>query len=100
MEERTARLGEQIIDFVKILPNTITVRPLATQLIRSGTSIGANYSEADKASSKKEIKETTYWLRMIAYALPELRDKMIELRKEVRELNLIFASIVRKTKGE
>lgn len=63
--------------FAKSLPETSVNRPLISQLVRAGTSIGANYMEADAAESKKdfqhkiglckkEAKETMHWLRMIA----------------------------------
>ena len=54
LEERTAKFGEDIIDFVRVLPRTDTNIILIRQLIRSSTSIGANYVEADAAESKKE----------------------------------------------
>ena len=79
--------------------------PLISQLIRSGTSIGANYCEATGASSKrdfrnkifickKESQETKHWLRMIVKATPEMKDKARELWKEAQELTLIFNKIV------
>jgi four helix bundle protein len=109
LEERTLKFGEQIIDFAKKLPRNIITTPLISQIVRSGTSIGANYSEADEASSKKdfinkmsiskkEVKETKYWLRIIAHANPELRDDSRILWKEAQELNLIFAAIIRNSK--
>ena len=55
LEERTARFGEAIIDFAKTIPqNPITSR-IITQLVGAGTSVGANYVEADDAVSKKEF---------------------------------------------
>jgi four helix bundle protein len=82
LEERTAIFGEAVIDFAKGLPNTTVNRPLLSQIVRSGTSVGANYMEADAASTKKdfrhkisickkEAKETMHWLRMIAKANPD-----------------------------
>ncbi len=81
LEERTARFGEAIIDFAKSLPHNIINNELIPQLVDSGTSVGANYMEADGAESKKdfrhkisickkESKETKHWLRMIAKANP------------------------------
>ena len=104
LEERTARFGEAIIEFAKTLPKNPITLPLITQLIRSGTSIGANYCEADDAESKKDFKhkigickkearETKHWLRMIATALPEFKEKTRKLWQEAKELNLIFNSI-------
>ncbi len=56
LEDRTAKFGEEIIRFAKKLPqNPITVS-LITQLIKAGTSIGANYCEADDAESRKDFK--------------------------------------------
>ena len=109
LEERTAKLGEDVIDFAKKIPkNTITI-PLISQLIKSGTSVGANYCEADCAESrrdfehklgisKKESKESQHWFRMIAKAVPELKDESLKLWKEANELLLIFISIINKSK--
>jgi four helix bundle protein len=74
--------------------------------VRAGTSVGANYGEADDAESKKdfahkigicrkESKESKHWLRMIAAAVPELRDDAASLWQEAKELNLIFGKIRR-----
>lgn len=52
LEERTAKFGEDVIDFIKKVPKNILTIPLIDQLVRSGTSIGANYCEADCAESK------------------------------------------------
>ncbi|MBI3399649.1 MAG: four helix bundle protein [Deltaproteobacteria bacterium] len=52
LEERTAKFGEDIIEFVKTLERDEVNRPLIGQVVRSGTSIGANYMEADGAESK------------------------------------------------
>ncbi len=76
------------------------------QLVRSATSVGANYCDADDAESKKdfkhkvsiclkEIKEPKHWLRMMAAAVPELKDEARTLWQEAKELNLIFAAIRR-----
>jgi len=82
---------------------------LTTQLVKAGTSIGANYCEADCAETKKdfehklgickkEAKETKHWLRMVAKAVPELKDKSRKYWGEANELNLIFLSIINKSK--
>ena len=105
LEERTAVFGERIIDFVKTLPKNTVNYELIKQIIRSGTSIGANYVEADGAESKKdfrhkiaickkESKETKHWLRMIARANPGRKDECKELWNEAQELTLIFSSIL------
>ncbi|MCK5085317.1 four helix bundle protein [Candidatus Parcubacteria bacterium] len=109
LEERTAVFGENIVEFCKSLPQNNVTTPLLRQVIRSGTSIGANYCEADGAESgkdfkhkiaicKKESKETKHWLRMIAKAIPEKAEKCRNLWKEAQELTLIFSSIIKSNK--
>ena len=109
LEERTAQFGENIIKFSrKIQVDKVTER-LISQLVGSGTSVGANYSEADDAESprdfrhkigicKKESREVKHFLRMIAVATPHLAVEARILWQEARELNLIFNSIYRKIK--
>ena len=107
LEERTARFGEQIIEFAKKTPINEITRSLVDQLVRSGTSVGANYCEADDASSKKEFRqkigycrkearETKFWLRMIVKAEPQLREQAKSRWQEAKELHLIFAAILRR----
>ena len=55
LEERTAIFGEKVILFCKKVPVNPITAPLITQLVKAGTSIGANYCEADDAESKKEL---------------------------------------------
>ncbi|MEA2097792.1 MAG: four helix bundle protein [Patescibacteria group bacterium] len=109
LEERTAIFGENILEFCKSLPQNNINIPLIRQVIRSGTSIGANYCEADGAESgkdfkhkiaicKKEAKETKHWFRMIAKANPDKSDKCRKLWKEAQELTLIFSSILQPKK--
>src|SRR3989344_5181517 len=111
LEEWTAKFGEDIIDFAKRIPRTVITIPIISQLVRSGTSIGSNYCEADSAESKKdfehklgickkEAKETRHWLRMIVRALPENRTEAQILRKEAMELVLIFSAIISKSKSK
>jgi len=96
LEERTALFGEVIIKFAKTIRENTINRSLINQLIRSSTSIGANYMEADGADSKKEAKETLHWLRMIAVANPDQKEECRKLWKETHELTLIFSSILLK----
>lgn len=109
LEERTAKFGENIIEFSKEISQTLITTPLITQLIKAATSIGANYCEADCGEtkkdfihkigiSKKESKETRHWLRMVAKAAPELKEKARKYWKEANELNLIFSSIINKSR--
>ena len=107
--ERTAKFGEDIIEFAGSLRDTLVNRPLISQIVRSGTSIGANYCEADCAESKKdfqhkigickkESKETMHWLRMIAKANPLRKDDCRKFWQEAHELTLIFSSIINKSR--
>ncbi len=109
LEERVSKFGEEVILFVKTLPDNIINRPLINQGVRSGTSTGANYMEANQASSikdfknkiricQKEANETKHWLRMIATANPEKKDACQKLWQEAHELTLIFAKISRNCK--
>jgi four helix bundle protein len=106
LEERTAVFGEEIIRFCKKVPRSPVNDPLITQAVKSGTSVGANYCEADDAESrldfnhkigicKKESRESKHWLRMIAVAVPELKEEARRLWREAKELNLIFNAIIK-----
>ena len=106
LEERTALFGESVIEFAKTLSKNPITTPIISQFIRAGTSIGANYMEADAAGTKKdfkykislcrkEAKETGHWLRMIAKALPDKEDEARSIWKECRELVFIFSSILK-----
>lgn len=107
LEERTACFGEAIIRFAKTLPKDVVNLPVISQLVRAGTSIGANYCEADDAVSKKdfrnkigtckkEARETKYWLRMVAASESKAKLEARTLWQEAKELHLIFAAILRK----
>ena len=105
LEERTAKFGEDIIEFCKTLKQDAILSPIITQWIRSGTSIGANYMEANAASSKKdfrnkifickkEAQKTKHWLRMLAKCKPERKEEIAKLWQECQELILIFGKII------
>jgi four helix bundle protein len=107
LEERTAQFGEAIIRFCKKVPRAPENNRLIDQLVGCGTSLGANYCEANEGVSKKdfkctigrcvkEAKETKFFLRMIATSEPKLTDEARGLYREAKELHLIFASIFRK----
>ncbi len=106
LEERTALFGEAVIDFLKKVPQNPITNRLIAQLVGAGTSVGANYCEADDAVSKKdfrhrisickkESRESKFFIRMIVRAVPELRDEAKPLWQEAKELHLIFAKIYR-----
>ena len=107
LEERTARFGEAIIRFAKKIPRNAVNNRLIDQLVGAGTSVGANFCEADDAvsgkdfkksigTSRKESKESMFFLRMVAAAEESLADEARLLWREAKELNLIFGAIWRK----
>lgn len=106
LSERTAKFGERIISLIKGMQENVVNHTLFSQLIRSSTSIGANYMEADGAQTKKdfqhkislcrkEAKETMHWLRMLAVADPSVMSECRKMWKEAHELVLIFSSILK-----
>lgn len=108
--ERTFKFNQELLAFCSRVPKSQINNPIISQLVRSGTSIGANYAEADAAGTKKdflnklaisrkEINETKYWLRIVAEIVSGDKETLRELFREVQELNLIFAAIIRKGKG-
>ncbi len=108
LEERVSKFGERVIDLSKLIPKNEITRPLISQIVRYATSIGANYMEANEASSKKdfrnkikicckEARETKHWLRMIARADGGSVAECKILWKETDEINQIFGTIARKS---
>lgn len=108
--ERTARLGEQVVRFCRTVPQTPVCLPLVSQLVRSGTSVGANWAEAGAAQSgrdfdhkvgicKREARETMHWLRMLTAADEDLAPRCRELWNEAHELVMIFSAILKKRRS-
>jgi four helix bundle protein len=109
LEERTLEFGKRIIRLCKSLPNNNQNKILNDQLLRSGTSIGANYREANETETaknfrnrvgicRKEAKETNYWLKMIIEANPSFEKRIQNLLTESMELVKIFAAIQEKSR--
>lgn len=111
LEERTAQFAEAVISLCRQWPKSSVSQPILDQLIRSGTSIGANYYEANGASSKKdfknkihmckkESKETQYWLRLLLKTNDNdlMGNACRALWQEAKELTLIFSKIASSTK--
>lgn len=110
LEERTAVFGEQVVFFARRVKLDDVTRPIVSQMVRSGTSVGANYIEANDADSRKdfkyrigvcrwEAKETRHHVRMLVAACPDLRELAVPVWKEATELNLIFGKIRRSLGG-
>src|SRR5438132_3916349 len=107
LEERTARFGEAIIRFAKKIPLSPVNNRLIEQMVGAGTSVGANYCEADDGVSRKDFKnkigtcrkearETKFFLRMVATAEPSLKTEARSLWQEAKEPHLIFSKTWRK----
>ena len=107
--ERTLKFSENTIQLVNKLPKNIINKPLIHQLIKSATSIGANYREACEAESRKdfihklkivmkEARETKYWLKLLLKTNPNFEKEIIVLGKESVEFLKIFSSIISKFK--
>src|SRR5262249_23822439 len=104
LEERVSLFGEQLVRFSKKIPRDPSNNRLIDQLVGAGTSVGANYCEANEAVSKKdfmntiarcakEAKETKFFLRMVAASEPELASDARVLYREAHELLRIFGSM-------
>ena len=104
LEERTVQFSEDVILLCRRIKLDFVNRSLIDQLIRSTTSVGANYTEANGASSKKDFRnkiylckkesqEARYWLRMLGVASPAYKNELLALRQEAHELVLIFQKI-------
>lgn len=104
LEERTAVFGQNVILLCKKVRRDPIASPIVNQLVRSSTSVGANYMEANGASSKKDFRnkvyickkesqETKHWLRMLSTSSPDVKSDAKELWKEAQELTLIFQKI-------
>ena len=111
LEERVEKFGEKIIDLSKKVKINSITKSIIEQLIRSGTSVGANYFEANGASSKKdfinkvfiskkEAKETQHWLRMLSKADQSIVIEARILYRETQELAMIFSTIITNTKNK
>lgn len=110
LEDRTTKLAIEIIRFSSILPNTLEGRVIRNQLTKSGTSIGANYREANRSRSKvdflskikiceSEASETIYWIEIIE-ELNWIDVKKTEcISHEVKEILAIFSSVAKKLKA-
>ncbi len=110
LEKRTTDFGIRIVQFCKILPRDSLTIPLITQCLRAGTSVGANYMEANNGSSKKDFKnkiyickkeaqETKYWLVVLSNYFPNKQIEIQPLWQETHELNLVFQKIINTLEG-
>lgn len=107
--ERTLQFSENLINLINKLPRNSANLIIFNQIIRSGTSVGANYREACEAESakdfvhkirisKKEAKESIYWFELLIRTNPKFKNELSNLLEEVIEFTKIFAKISSKFK--
>jgi len=110
LEQRTKEFSLQLIRFLESLPKNYLGEAMGKQLLKSGTSIGANYREANRAESKadfihklaiaeKEASETVYWLELMVEAGIGSRSEVAKPMQEAGELLAIFTAAGRTSKG-
>lgn len=111
LEERIFILSKKVLTLCRTLPENTISRPLISQLVRSATSIGANYMEANGSVSKKdfinkiciarkEAKETLYWVRLLAFIFVGKTNEFQLMSQETQELVFIFSSIIKKIQAQ
>ncbi|MFH1900792.1 MAG: four helix bundle protein [Candidatus Omnitrophota bacterium] len=109
LEERTLEFAKGIIRLCKQLPKDVINTRLIGQLINASGSVGANYREANEALGKKdftyrmkvtrkECKESSYWLELLKEANQQFKGEIDYFAKESQELRNIFTSIIDKSK--
>ena len=110
LQERTFQFATRVVKLCRVLDDTPGVaRTLAKQLLRSGTSIGANVEEGQGSQSKadfvskysiacKEARETHYWLRLLVASEVMTETRLSELIDESNQLIAILTTIIKKTK--
>ena len=110
LRDRTKDFALRIVRMYSALPKTTVAQVLGKQVLRSGTSVGANYREAFRARSRpefvskcgdslREIEETNYWLELLVESGVVSEAKLAEVRQECDELTAIFVSILKSSKS-
>jgi four helix bundle protein len=110
LERRTKEFSLNLIRFLESLPKNYLGETMGRELLKSGTSIGANYREANRAESKadfihklaiaeKEASETVYWLELMLEAGIGANQEAIGLMQEAKELLAIFTAAGRTSKA-
>ncbi|KAB2311633.1 four helix bundle protein [Betaproteobacteria bacterium SCN2] len=110
LDERLLAYGAAVIKLVETLPPSIAGRRIGDQLLRSGTSVGANFEEAQGAESRsdfahklqialKELRESCYWLRLLAKTEMLPQEMLADLIDESLQLRAILSKSVATVKG-
>lgn len=108
--QRTKDFALRIIRMYSSLPKSSVAQVLGKQILRSGTSVGANYREANRARSKaefvakmgdslKELDETCYWLELLSESATVPPARLHDLLDESRQLMAIFITIIKRAKS-
>ena len=111
LEERTKKFALRIIKLFVALPKLTEAQVIGKQLLRSGTSVGAQYREACRARSDaefiskiesglQELEETMYWLELLAEAEIIKAEKLKNLHEEAEELTAILVTSVKTVKSK
>ena len=111
LKDRTLQFGLRIMRLVDALPQTSAGRAIGSQLVRSGTSVGANYRAACRGRSKaefiaklgivvEEADECGYWLELIMKGELLPTEKVQPLYQEAEELTAIFVASVRSAQSK
>ena len=109
LKNRTKAYALRIIKLYQALPKSGEAQVLGKQILRSGTSVGAQYREACRAKSPadfiskmegslQELDETGYWLELLAESKIVLTERLVDLQKENDELTAIFVASVKTAK--
>ena len=109
LKDRTKNFALRIIRMYSSLPKSTEAKVLGKQVLRSGTSVGANYRKASQGRSKvefvakmgdclKELEETTYWFELLIESSMLSKNKLSSLLQESKELTAIFITIIKNTK--
>ncbi len=109
IKERTLKFSVLIIRLVSLLPRNAAGFAIASQIVRSGTSVGANIEEAQDAGSRKdfihcltislkEARETQYWLKVMKGSNLISEAELEEALQEITELIKILTTIVKRLK--
>jgi len=109
LKQRTKAFGLHIVRMFSGLPKTTEAQVLGKQVLRSGTSVGANYREAYRARTKaefiakcgdslRELEETAYWFELLVDGKIVPAETLADLRRECDELIAIFVTILKRSK--
>ena len=110
LSKRTKEFALRIIKLYAALPRTSEAQVIGRQILRSGTSVGANYREALRARSKpeyaaklniglQELEETLYWLELLEEGRISIGAETKSLQAETGELSAIFVTLIKKARG-